>query len=339
MSALVSVIIPIYNIEKYIANCLNSIVNQTYTDIEIVCVDDGSKDGSADIVKSFAQKDERIVYVYQKNSGLAAARNTGIKNSSGDYLIFVDGDDYLHLSAVALLAESCEKGGFDFVTSLLYQTPSLDTSFEITSDCVAEKIGCSEYLTRCNDCSVQSSCGKIYKREIFDDLMFDETLKVSEDMDFIFSLLQKKYSMGFLNNYLYYYYKRDNSLSRRPFSTDFFDTVKVLENYSDLFFKEKNNCLFSYTVDLLASYACLNRMKAYRTPHYKQTCSDCRKIRKKWTLNVVKTKEISYKNKLKWFLLFSRRIYDMVRYLMDPSMKDYFKNRGKQADIDSVTGR
>ncbi len=97
MSALVSVVVPVYNLEKYIENCLKSIVAQTYKNLEIICIDDGSTDGSARIIKEFAGTDERIKYFYQRNQGLSATRNEGIRISTGEYILFIDADDFLHV--------------------------------------------------------------------------------------------------------------------------------------------------------------------------------------------------------------------------------------------------
>ncbi|HAS37211.1 MAG TPA: glycosyltransferase family 2 protein, partial [Ruminococcaceae bacterium] len=96
MSALVSIIIPVYNLEKYIKHCLESVVNQTYKELEIICIDDGSTDGSAEIIKSMAENDPRIKYIYQENAGVSAARNKGLDTATGEYVMFVDGDDYIH---------------------------------------------------------------------------------------------------------------------------------------------------------------------------------------------------------------------------------------------------
>ena len=96
----VSVIIPVYNVEKYLARCLDSVINQTLSDIEIICVNDGSTDGSPEILQHYAAQDERIKIINQKNAGLGAARNVGIKNAIGTYLFFVDSDDWLDLQCL-----------------------------------------------------------------------------------------------------------------------------------------------------------------------------------------------------------------------------------------------
>ena len=94
----VSVIIPIYNTEQYLAECLDSVVNQTLSDIEIICVDDGSPDRSIDILMEYAAKDDRIQIIRQENKGLPAARNAGLRVASGDYVYFVDSDDMLRMN-------------------------------------------------------------------------------------------------------------------------------------------------------------------------------------------------------------------------------------------------
>ena len=96
----VSIIIPVYNTEKYLEQCLESIINQTYKNIEIICVDDGSTDDSSAILHNFQQKDSRIKVYTQKNNGTGVCRNKGIMYSTGEYIMFVDSDDWLNLSAI-----------------------------------------------------------------------------------------------------------------------------------------------------------------------------------------------------------------------------------------------
>ena len=95
MQPKVSVIIPVYNVEKYLRQCLDSVVNQTLKDIEIICIDDGSTDNSLNILKEYAQKDNRIKIISKKNGGLSSARNAGLKFATGEFVGFVDSDDYI----------------------------------------------------------------------------------------------------------------------------------------------------------------------------------------------------------------------------------------------------
>ena len=99
----VSIIVPIYNKEKYLEKCLDSILGQTYRDLEIILVDDGSQDGSLEICRKYAEKNERIHVYAKKNGGVASARNLGLEKSQGSFLAFVDPDDYLHPECISLL--------------------------------------------------------------------------------------------------------------------------------------------------------------------------------------------------------------------------------------------
>ena len=99
----VSVIIPVYNVRPYLEQCMDSVLQQTLDDIEVICIDDGSTDGSGEILDKYVQKDSRVKAVHQDNAGAAQARNTGLEKASGDYILFVDGDDYLTENALETL--------------------------------------------------------------------------------------------------------------------------------------------------------------------------------------------------------------------------------------------
>lgn len=114
-SPLVSIIIPVYNVEKYLAQCLDSIINQTYQDIEIICINDGSTDNSKAIIEKYALQDERVKLINQTNQGVSIARNTGIRNASGKYLMFVDGDDWIELETCEKAVETAQRFNADLI--------------------------------------------------------------------------------------------------------------------------------------------------------------------------------------------------------------------------------
>ena len=137
---LISVIVPIYNVEKYLDNCVKSIVNQTYKNLEIILVDDGSPDSCPAICDNWAKIDSRINVIHQKNSGVSAARNIGIKSSLGDFITFVDGDDFIDSDMYETLVSAYLKNGADIVGC------SFKTIDENNDDTVYEK-GCSSERT------------------------------------------------------------------------------------------------------------------------------------------------------------------------------------------------
>ena len=113
----ISLIIPVYNVEKYLARCLDSVINQTFKDLEIICIDDGSTDNSSDILQNYALKDERIVVIRQANAGLSAVRNVGISRAKGEYICFIDSDDWIDFDFCEKLYNCAEKYSADIAVA------------------------------------------------------------------------------------------------------------------------------------------------------------------------------------------------------------------------------
>ena len=112
---LVSIVLPIYNVEKYLNRCLESVVNQTYKNLEIILVDDGSTDGCTAICDDWAKRDERIMVIHKQNAGLGMARNTGIENATGDFICFYDSDDYIEIETIQKCVDVLEKNKAELV--------------------------------------------------------------------------------------------------------------------------------------------------------------------------------------------------------------------------------
>ena len=117
---MLSVILPVYNVEKYLENCLESIVGQSYDDTEIICVNDGSSDGSENIIKSFATKDDRVKLINQQNLGAAAARNTGLDSAKGEYVIILDSDDFIEKYALGKMYKKAKESDLDILIAYSY---------------------------------------------------------------------------------------------------------------------------------------------------------------------------------------------------------------------------
>ena len=111
----ISVIVPVYNVEPYLIECLESIINQTYRDLEIILIDDGSTDKSGDICEEYAKKDDRIIVIHQSNQGSASAKNAGLRKASGEYLAFVDSDDFLQEDAYEFMVRQLEEYHADII--------------------------------------------------------------------------------------------------------------------------------------------------------------------------------------------------------------------------------
>ncbi len=228
----ISVIIPIYNVEDYLYECINHIVNQSFEDIEIICINDGSTDKSMDILNQF--KDNRINIITQENKGLGASRNVGIKHAKGKYVYFMDADDYLKLTALEELYSLCEKLNTDFI---MFKLKNFD---DITKEIIEDEYYSMPYLKNrvgdnifnYNDVKdialdlAVNSPGNFFKREFIKDLKYPEGL-LYEDNVFFTKALFKADKIYFYDKFLYNRRVRKNSLSKSP-SLDTIDITDLL---------------------------------------------------------------------------------------------------------------
>ncbi len=210
---LISVIIPIYNVEKYVETCVNSVIGQTYSNLEIILVDDGSTDHSFDICEKLSKTDNRIRAFYKTNGGLSDARNYGIAHASGAFLAFVDGDDWIHPQMLEILRKQLTDDAK--VSMCLYETnEQLFTkgSIKISSNVIHKYTGLQALEKR--NASLTSACTKLYRKEIFETLRFPEG-KLHEDEFVLDEVLLNCEHLIWINLPLYYYIKRDGSITSR----------------------------------------------------------------------------------------------------------------------------
>ncbi|MBQ3046361.1 MAG: glycosyltransferase family 2 protein [Clostridia bacterium] len=221
---LVSVVIPIYNVEKYLDRCVASVVGQTYTNLEIILVDDGSPDNCPTICDEWSKKDSRIKVIHKKNEGLGMARNTGIDNASGEYIFFFDSDDYVDTAIAEKCvrkikehnADVCIYGRYDlYDDGKLEEKRALSDKDYFDADSIKNQLlpGMFTYDMGFG----VSSCGKMFRLDSIkrNGLRFkSEREIISEDTYFALEFFSRISSAVIVGDCLYYYYKRDNSLSR-----------------------------------------------------------------------------------------------------------------------------
>lgn len=209
----VSIITPIYNMEKYLVKCLDSIINQTYKSIEIILVNDGSNDNSLKICKDYAKKDKRIILIDQKNSGVSAARNIGLEKATGDYLAFVDPDDWIELDAIEKMIEfaekeKCDMAFFDYKINNIIQK-SNKVQLEYNNDTKKEFIkllisgDVPGYLWRL-----------LIKKEVVKKCRFKLDLPMAEDLIFILEILRNVKKISKSEEAVYNYFLTENSITR-----------------------------------------------------------------------------------------------------------------------------
>ena len=216
----ISVIVPCYNVEKYVSKCLDSLINQTYENLEIICVEDSSTDNTLKILKDYSKKDKRIKIVKNKqNSGLSFSRNEGIKNATGAYLGFIDSDDYVDLNFYEVLYTSLKKNKADISVcdmKVVYE----QTKTEVISKCYdGEEFN---LLNVVNSGLAASACNKLFKKEIFDKYLF-EVGKVNEDIAVVIPAMVNCKNISYAKDVYYYYIQRSGSIQNSEFSDKRFD--------------------------------------------------------------------------------------------------------------------
>ena len=231
----ISIIIPIYNVEKYLPACVESILQQTYKNLEVILVDDGSPDRCPVICDELAQKDDRIQVIHQKNKGLSGARNTGIDNAQGDYLIFVDSDDIVEQTLVEELYTYAEKWNCAIVAcgrNYIFEDGQIVC--KIAHD-ESKVYGFEEAMQEMNSFRLfdMSAWAKIYRKELFEDIQFPEG-KLSEDYYIMYKLFDKAQTIGYVAKPLYNYLQRQSSISRnKKINHDFADAAKKQMEFLD----------------------------------------------------------------------------------------------------------
>lgn len=224
---MISVIIPVYNVEKYISQCLNSVCNQTYDDLEIILIDDGSIDASGQICDEYARKDRRIHVIHQKNSGAAAAKNVGLQKASGRYLSFVDSDDFLEPDAYNHMIKIVEEQKAD-VVQCSYRDVFKD---HLVEHCLEKNtLDQIDFLTLF---TVDWTCAllwdKLYKRSLFDGVSFETGHKIDDEY-FTYRGIMNAKKIVRDNQIIYNYRKRASSIMYSPSSARqlIFDRIDYL---------------------------------------------------------------------------------------------------------------
>ncbi|KAF5078554.1 Undecaprenyl-phosphate 4-deoxy-4-formamido-L-arabinose transferase [anaerobic digester metagenome] len=247
----VSVVIPVYNVEEYLKKCLNSVVNQTLSEIEVICVDDGSTDNSLQILEEYAEKDDRIRVISKENGGIASARNKGMEYATGEYIGFVDSDDWIELNMYEKLYENakfyasdmvmCSAHRFDNIThELKYDMPyfTLERFDETFDDCVFNHNKTKDFFF---DICV-TPWNKLYKSEFLEEIgvKFHEGLDF-EDNTFFYETYLKASKLSLVRDFLYYYRISRSGSFITSANERFFDIVEMFDLTEDVLFKTGNH--------------------------------------------------------------------------------------------------
>ena len=238
---LISIIVPIYNVEKYLETCIESIIKQTYKKIEIILVNDGSTDNCLQICEKYAATDKRIKVINKENGGLSDARNKGIEKATGKYLIFIDSDDYIDVQMVEKLYTNLIENKADIsICNHYYDYQNGNIKFKKfpNKELISNKE--KKFYNIYNDYSVSTitAWGKIYKKEIFNNIKYPVG-KIHEDEAIVLDILNIAKKISYFDEPLYYYVQRNNSITSN-FNIKRLDIISVHESRINKL-KKKNN--------------------------------------------------------------------------------------------------
>lgn len=305
--SLISVIVPIYNVEKYLLRCVDSIVNQTYKNLEIILVDDGSPDNCPKICDEFAYKDSRIKVIHKKNGGLSDARNAGMNIASGECIVFVDSDDYIDCDMVSKMYNVMMQDGSDVVSCGVKWVNENDTLI------YASKADRDEILFQ-NDAMYeiiidgklkQHVWNKMYKTKLIRDILFEKG-KYHEDVFWSYQVFGKAKKTSIIVDSFYCYVQRDNSIMGCGFSSKRLDVLEANYQrceYVKKYFPEYYDAAVSvYMGTCMYQMQCALRSKAEKSVIL--AIKDNLKYKNKGSaFNYVKGKQAFW---LKFFLIFPK---------------------------------
>lgn len=250
MNVKVSIIIPVYNVAPYLDACLSSCVNQTFRDIEIIVVNDGSPDSSYQIIEKYAVMDERIVVVNKENEGLIYARKSGLDIARGEYVFHLDGDDYIESNAMELLYEKALNKGSDYVIAGFY-----DVWKNNTGKCSVEQeisgLSGQDLLAYLIDKQLWFIWGRLIRRDLFTGIVF-QNIFMGEDLYLNMQITLKVKKADLIDNCLYNYVRHENAIMTQSFEANLNLNIEMVKSIWSLFdihhyddrIQKRISCLF-----------------------------------------------------------------------------------------------
>ena len=296
--ALITVIVPIYNIEEYIAPCVKTIINQSYKNLEILLVDDGSTDNSPKICDKYKESDKRINVIHKKNGGLSDARNVAIEKAKGDFIFLLDGDDTIHERIIEVLHQNIKKYKADIATSsfLQFEDGTKPRAINLSKSCVKclDTEGALENMLYQKGCT-NTAWGKLYKKELFDNIRYPKG-ELYEDLATTYKLFSKAKRIVVDDRKMYNYRQRYGSIVNNSFSLKHLrslDFVKEQTAFIEKNFPNIKNA--AYNRELMDYYYILYEMpKGKFRDEYRELVKGIKKYRR----IVVKDRKSLFKPRL-----------------------------------------
>lgn len=252
LNTVISIIIPIYNVETYLKECVDSVLIQTFKDFEILLIDDGSKDSSGKLCDEIASTDSRIKVYHKPNGGLSSARNCGIDRASGEYIIFLDSDDYwVDKEILSLLIEKAESENLDVVRGEFVNIDAKGKQL-YTPDLPEESLNLKNQILSSYEMMKFVVNGRffswlfMFRKSAIGHLRFDENRKFQEDIDFAIKFFSKNYRCSYLPIQFYAYRQRENSIMSTPRISNLANSFALCDVFHEYAYKVEDKRLTSY---------------------------------------------------------------------------------------------
>lgn len=240
--SIISIIIPIYNVEKYIHRCVDSVINQTYTNLEIILVDDGSPDNCGKICDEYAMKDNRIKVIHKENGGLSDARNHGIESATGEWLFFLDSDDWIHPQTIENLYDAAIKNDVSVSICNYSQTEEESPAVDISEKAelwIPKDLYLKHHVTS------TIACAKLYRKDCFKSIRYPVG-KLHEDEFVTYRILFAQEKIAFINQPYYAYFINDVGITKQKWTPSRVNAIDSLEEQRTFFKKLKDDELIVF---------------------------------------------------------------------------------------------
>lgn len=306
MKPKISIIIPVYNVEPYLSRCIESVLNQSFTDFELILINDGSTDNSGKICDEYAKKDTRIHVIHQSNQGVSATRNSGIRIAKGDFITFVDGDDYIERDLLQVLYELAIDQNCDMAMcsyKLIYEDKTIDNENSHWKR-YDKEVATELFFSDQQPFAPSYTCGKLIKRDLSENVKFREDIFLMEDTLFNTEILLKCHKgIVVTNQTLYNYVQRAGSASNS------FNSKKVTSFYAlEALLKLAKEVNPAYEQQFLKVYTklslgILQDIIKYGFNDYRHNYLEIARGLNERFFSMMKSSSISRKNKIHLFIL------------------------------------
>jgi len=316
----ISVIVPVYNVEKYLEKCIDSILSQTFKNFEVILVDDGSTDSCGIICDKYERLDNRVKVIHKTNGGLSSARNFGLEIAGGEYVVFVDSDDWIDENMCQELYNEAKENNADIVQCKFIKAYDENAIICHNQFNDIEVIGNLDALNNLyNDRCIETvvTWNKLYKRDLFNDITFPNG-KLHEDEFTTYKLLYKANKVVLIGKEFYYYRQTPNSIMNSDFNIRRLDSLEALNQKLEFFKKINNELLYKKTIK---SYEDILKEYYFKCKNIKDEKEVLKKIRneyKKKFIEYMTNNQVSFKDKvINSIFLISPTIYKNMKRLIE----------------------